>query len=295
MVSEISVLIPVFNQNVLGLVERLLQEARSLPISFEVRVYDDGSSPEILHQNQPLQNLAGVEYQTLPVNVGRSQIRHRLAEEARFPHLLFLDNDVLPFRPDFLKRYLTQAGAGVTIGGVAYQEKALEGLELRWKYGKAREEAPANERQKTPYQRVFSSNLLVPKDVFLACFPRNELSGYGHEDTLFAWRLQQQGTPVSHINNPVWHLGLEPAEIYLLKTQQAIHNLVLLYRQFGLGSESKLMRLYARCKKMGMEKLLLENSNWLFPLLKKNLVSRKPNLRLFDLYRLLLLTRYLSK
>ncbi|WP_210490465.1 glycosyltransferase family 2 protein [Rufibacter aurantiacus] len=295
MESEVSILIPVFNQNVTALVETLHQEASSLPISFEIRVYDDGSNAVIQHQNQSLEGVSGVVYQKLPQNVGRSQIRYKLAQEARFPHLLFLDNDVLPVYPDFLQRYLVVGDEGVTVGGVAYKENPPTGQELRWKYGKAREEAPARERQKNPYQRVFSSNLFLLKEVFLACFSQNELSGYGHEDTLFAWRLQQSQIDVHHIDNPVWHLGLEPADVFLLKTQQALHNLVLLHRKHGLGKDTKLLKAHASLARWKVGQLLRENSNWLFPLLKKNLVSRKPNLRMFDLYRLLLLDKYLKK
>ncbi|RNI22484.1 glycosyltransferase family 2 protein [Rufibacter latericius] len=293
MVSEVSILIPVHNQNVTALVEVLHNEAASLSISFEIRVYDDGSNPETLRQNKPLQSLFGVIYQELPQNLGRSQIRYKLAQEAQYSTLLFLDNDVLPVHQGFLKRYLFESWSGVVIGGVAYKPEAPAGFELRWKYGKAREEAAAHHRQNEPYQRVFSSNLLVPKPVFLDHFPQNELSGYGHEDTLFAYRLKQNDIPVHHLDNPVWHLGLEPADVFLLKTQQALHNLVHLDREFGLGKETKLFKAYAGIQKWKIGTLLRENRSWLFPLLKRNLISRNPSLRLFDLYRLLLLDRYL--
>ncbi|MFB9862557.1 glycosyltransferase family 2 protein [Rufibacter immobilis] len=295
MVSEISILIPVYNQNVLGLVHTLQQEAQALAVPYEIRVYDDGSTPATRHQNQALAHLPCVHYQELPQNIGRSQIRALLAREAKYPTLLFLDNDVLPSRPDFLHSYLQSAGEAVTVGGVAYKPKAPAGAELRWKYGKNREEASAAVRQKTPYQRVFLSNMLVPQTVFLEHFPQTEVSGYGHEDTLFAWRLEQRQIPVLHIDNPVWHLGLEPTGVYLLKTQQAVHNLVQLHQQYHLGTGTKLFKAYMRFRKWKVEALLQENRNWLFPLLKRNLVSATPNLRAFDLYRLLLLARYLQQ
>ncbi|ALJ00295.1 glycosyltransferase family 2 protein [Rufibacter tibetensis] len=296
MVSEISILIPVYNQNVLPLVEALLHEASSLSIPFEVRVYDDGSDQNTLDQNQPLQSFSKVVYVKLPLNIGRSQIRYKLAQEAQYQHLLFLDNDVLPVHSNFLQRYLSQAKEGVVVGGIFYKkERPLPGTELRWVYGKAREEAPAHHRQKAPYERVFSSNLLVPRSVFLEHFPQNEIFGYGHEDTLFAWRLKQKSIPVLHINNPVWHLGQEPNEVYLLKTQQAIHNLVLLHKKYQVGEESKLFKAYRKVKNWKLDTLLHENRQWLFPLLKRNLVSKKPSLRLFDFYRLLLLEMYLPK
>jgi glycosyltransferase involved in cell wall biosynthesis len=295
MVSEISILIPVYNRNVTALVESVLAQATTLSISFEIRVYDDGSAPETLTHNQALENLPHVLYRQLPENVGRSQIRYLLAQEARYDTLLFLDNDVLPQYPDFLSRYLQQFNGHVTVGGIAYQGKAPVGTELRWKYGKAREEAKAVRRQKTPYQRVFSSNLMVERHLFLKLFPRQEVRGYGHEDTFFAHRLQQNLIPVQHIDNPVWHLGLEPAQLFLLKTNEAILNLIRLNRQGQLGEESRLFKLYLRLKKWKADAYLKENSSWLLPMIKRNLVSRSPSLHLFDLYRLLLLDRYLRK
>jgi len=201
----------------------------------------------------------------------------------------------MPVNPDFLHRYLTQPVTGVTIGGIVYEQNKPPGLELRWQYGRSREEAPAEVRQKTPYQRVFSSNLFVSQAVFLKHFPQRELSGYGHEDTLFAWRLKQHRIPVFHLENPVWHLGLDSAEVFLQKTQQAIHNLVLLHRRYGLGEDTKLFKAYDSLKKWKLVTLLQQNSHWLLPSLKRNLVSSNPSLRLFDLYRLLLLDRYLTE
>ncbi|WP_048920110.1 glycosyltransferase family 2 protein [Rufibacter radiotolerans] len=295
MVSEISILIPVYNQNVSALVDNLLSQASQLAISFEIRVYDDGSSPETLAKNQSLGQRPGVIYRELPENLGRSQIRYLMAQEAKYNQLLFLDNDVLPRYPDFLSRYLQQFNGQVTVGGVAYQKKVLAGTELRWKYGKAREEAPAVQRQKTPYQRIFSSNFLVDRSLFLTYFPRKEVRGYGHEDTLFAHRLQENKIPVMHIDNPVWHLGLEPAQLFLLKTNEAILNLARLNQQMNLGQESRLYKLYHSLKKWKADVFLKENSSWLLPMIKRNLVSRNPSLYLFDLYRLLLLDRYLRK
>ena len=295
MVSEISILIPVYNQNVTGLVESLLKQAASLSLAYEIRVYDDGSSAGILAQNLTLSQHPHVIYRELPQNIGRAQIRCLLAQEAQYDTLLFLDNDVLPKYPDFLGRYLRQFNGQVTVGGIAYQENVPPGAELRWKYGRAREEAPAARRQKNPYQRIFPSNLCVDRSHFLAFFPRQEVMGYGHEDTLFAYRLQENQVLVLHIDNPVWHLGLEPSPIFLLKTNEAVLNLVRLHHQWNLGHESRLFRLYRSMKKWKVDRLLKENSNWLLPIMKRNLFSRTPSLYLFDLYRLLLVDRYLRK
>ncbi|WP_192821184.1 glycosyltransferase family 2 protein [Rufibacter sp. LB8] len=294
MVSEISILIPVFNQPVLALVQRLHQQATALPISFEIRVYDDGSNSETKIQNQAVAALAQVVYQELPQNLGRTQIRLKLARDAKFPNLLFLDNDVLPVQDSFLQTYVQEDSSGIMVGGVTYADTCLPGTELRWKYGREREQANAEQRQKAPYQRVFFSNLLAPKDLFLKYFSGNALQGYGHEDTLFAFELQQANIQVKHLDNPVWHLGLEAAPVFLDKTKQALQNLVLLQQKLGLGQETRLFQLYFKLKRFRVLGILNLNSSWLLPLLEKQLQGKKPSLYAFDVYRLLWLSQNLK-
>ncbi|GGK71104.1 glycosyltransferase family 2 protein [Rufibacter glacialis] len=296
MAFELSILIPVYNQPVGALVQALRQEATSLPGPVEILVFDDGSAQATKDQNRHLIGLSGVIYQELSQNVGRSQIRHLLAQAATYPHLLFLDSDVLPVHPDFLRRYLEQPAEAVVVGGVSYaEERPSAGTSLRWVYGKAREEAPAAVRQKFPYERVFASNLLVPRALFLEHFPKLEITGYGYEDTLFAWRLQNQHIPVKHLENPVWHLGVEPNEVYLLKTQQALQNLVVLHQRFQVGENSRLFQAYHALERKGLSRWLVKSKQWLFPILQRNLTSQYPNLWFFDLYRLLLLAQYLRR
>ena len=121
MVSELSILVPVYNRDVTSLVEELHRQASQLTIPFEIRVYDDGSSQNFLELNRRCRSLGNVVYAELPQNIGRSKIRYRLAEDAQFDFLLFLDNDVLPAQPNFLETYVRQTQAPVCAGGVSYR------------------------------------------------------------------------------------------------------------------------------------------------------------------------------
>ncbi|GAA4296377.1 glycosyltransferase family 2 protein [Nibribacter koreensis] len=294
MVSELSILIPVHNRDVQELVQSLVRQAASLGITIEIRVYDDGSQLVFKSFNQSLSSCAQVIYKELPANVGRSQIRYLLAQEARFATLLFLDNDVMPVHSDFLATYLSSHSGSVTVGGIAYQEKpSSPELELRWAYGKEREEAVATQRQKNPYERVFLSNLLVEKPLFLEYFKKDVVTAYGHEDTLFADLLRQHQVKVVHIENPVYHLGLDTADNFLFKTDLAIKNLVLLRKSGWVQGKSKLLDMHQRLVKTGVMALLRPYSYWLIRKLKNRLLSARPSLRQFDFYRLLLLDRYL--
>ncbi|AMM52010.1 hypothetical protein TH61_13600 [Rufibacter sp. DG15C] len=296
MVTELSIFIPVYNRSVIQLVQDLVQQASTISIPVEIRVYDDGSLLEYKRLNHSLASIPQVIYQELPANIGRSQIRYLLAQEARYKTLLFLDNDVLLVSSDFLARYINQHTGAVTVGGVCYQDTPpVSAFYLRWLYGKAREQALAQERQKAPYNRVFLSNLVVEKEVFLKHFQRDTVTAYGHEDTLFASQLRQHQLPVHHIDNPVEHLGLETGEVFLEKTLTALQNLVQLQKAGKLGQESKLLQVHQRLQKIGIMVLLRASSSWLMPLLKEKLFSKKPSLQFFDVYRLMLLDQLMRR
>ena len=79
----LSVLIPVFNRDVTGLVHDLLAQVPDWAGPVEVLLLDDASADEFRQLNRPLAKLPGVQYQELPRNVGRAAIRNQLAAAAR--------------------------------------------------------------------------------------------------------------------------------------------------------------------------------------------------------------------
>ena len=50
------------------------------------------------------------------------------------------------------------------------------------------------------------------------------VKGYGHEDTLFAMELKRHGFAVTHIDNPLEHIGIEPVEEFLRKSANGVTN-----------------------------------------------------------------------
>ena len=180
-----------------------------------------------------------MHYHELPRNVGRAAIRNQLAAAAQHEWLLLLDNDSLLPDPQFLARYAAaRTQAAVLIGGTCYAATppADAALHLRWLYGQAREARPAAVRQAAPYGQLTINNALIRADIFRQ-FPLDErLTGYGHEDTKFGEQLAAAQVAVLHLDNPVLHAGLEPAAIFLQKSEQAVHNLARVYREDGLGS-----------------------------------------------------------
>ena len=71
---------------------------------------------------------------------------------------------------------------------------------------------PASERAKQPEKYVYTSNLLVRRDVFAAEAFDPGFSGWGWEDVEWAMRVSRR-FEVVHIDNPATHLELTAEEL----------------------------------------------------------------------------------
>ena len=130
-----------------------------------------------------------------------------------------------------------------------------------------------------------TNNFLLPASVFHSIRFDERLLQYGHEDTLFGMELRQRNIPIRHLDNPLVHIGLEPAESFLDKTRKGVCNLAFLYRS-GTGIETRLTLFYEKLRRrrlIGLAKGVLMR---LRPLLLDNLMSRHPNLFFLDLFKL---------
>jgi hypothetical protein len=237
----ISVLIPTFNADVSPLVDFLLCQNDSSSLKMEIIIWDDASDIDIF----VLCDNENISFFRSPVNMGRSKTRELLAEKAKYPYLLFLDADVLPVSTFFLAQYLQHASEySILVGGIRYEnEKPESNRYFRWFYGKAREEILVKNRLLKPYDHFMTGNFLIPKSIFLE-FPLHDvITGYGHEDTLLGYKFQQAGIPIKHIDNPVFHLGLEENEVFFAKSKEAVSSLLRL-KQLGLNIPSKLLNGY---------------------------------------------------
>lgn len=297
MAAGLSVLIPVYNRPVAELINSLLSQRADWPGPLEIILLDDGSAEEFKIQNRPLAALPDVVYRELPHNVGRAAVRNQLAAAAQYEWLLLLDNDSLLPDQQFLARYTAATTqAAVLIGGTCYEATppADTALYLRWLYGQDREARPAAVRQTAPYGQLTINNALIRADVFRQ-FPLDErLTGYGHEDTKFGVELATAQVPVLHIYNPVLHDGLEPAAVFLAKSEQAVRNLAQVYREDGLGTDSRLLQTALRLRRRGLAGAARRALQLIVPRLRQQLLSAKPQLRALDLLKLYWLLRELK-
>jgi len=286
----ISVLIPIYNYNVVKLVTTLNSQLLLAEIDYEIICIDDASS-DCYVNNDAITNLNNVFLHKLPTNIGRSNIRNLLAEKATYEWLLFLDADVLPENKSFINKYLNCINSNkekVFCGGIKYNsQKPRNEKLLRWVFGKNREEIDVVIRQKKPYQYFFGSNFLIHKTVFDSCLFNEKILKYGYEDVFFAEDLRNNQIPLTHLRNEVLHLGIENNIIFLVKTKQAIDNLYSLIVKNGFKINNvkilKTYRLILRYKLVWFFSSVFVVFNKLF---EYNLKSKIPSMFIFDIYKL---------
>ncbi len=200
------------------------------PNSVEIILYDDGTGDYAL-----LQRLAAlVEDAPCPVallsdqvNRGRSVARNRLFAEARGRHVLFLDADMLPDSPHFLARWVSlieTEDPGVAFGGFSV-DRAPRSREtaLHRAFSASSECPPAMVRDEQPAKFVYTSNLMVRRDILEAAPFDDGFAGWGWEDVEWAARVAQL-TPIRHVDNTATHLGLESPDKLLSKFQKSAPN-----------------------------------------------------------------------
>lgn len=285
----LSVLVPTYHYNVLPLARTVIGQLSKTSIPFEFICIDDGSHSELNTENRQINALPNAVFTANKENLGRSRMMNLLAARANYPYLLFLDADVMPADENFIDNYLSQVkkGAEVCYGGLAYKKEHTKEEALRWRYGMAREAITLKKRLNSPYAHTLTSNLLIKKGVVLRFPFPTELTQYGYEDTVFVNLLKTANIPIMHIQNPVYHLQLDTATIFLKKTNNAVSNLVELTKNNKLPYEkTRLGKAFVALKKYGLVKIAGFILNVLNPFIFKNLHSKKPSLFLFDLYKL---------
>lgn len=226
----LSVCIPVYNYDVRPLVKAIADEAASLPtVEVEIVCIDDHSDAEYIAVNQSI-----AEYATLirlDANIGRARIRNLFLEHARGKYLLFLDNDMV-VSDGFLQRYLDTmlTNPAVVVGGIAYDKRYNDDEHrLRYLYAQQAECRPLAERQADPYRSFMTGNFMIRRDILEHTQFDERITGYGHEDTLFGYRLRQQAIPITHIDNPAINGQIEINVDFLNKTVEAVRNMAVIY------------------------------------------------------------------
>ena len=249
----ISICIPAWHDAATPLLSSLATLARQEHC--EVLVYDDGSSDPAMTQSieQSLSKInAPARLITATENHGRSHARNRLIAHAKAEWLLLLDADMLPDDNHFLQRYLDKIAENpepaLVCGGFSLEQvRATPKQRLHAAQSRRSECLPASTRSAEPGLYVFTSNILVHREVLESIRFDEGYTGWGWEDVDWGLRVAT-AFPVRHIDNTATHLGLDDTAVLLSKYANSKDNFARLIQQHP--QETSSMRLYQVAKKL---------------------------------------------
>lgn len=296
----ISVLIPIYNVNVHPLVSELEAQLANCGSAYEIILADDASSDlSLRYHNSLLAQQENVRYIQHETNIGRSATRNELADTAQYPYLLFIDCDARIKRENYIANYQAiiekneNTGKPFAVsGGLSYKVIIPKrGQRLRYKYGLCREVRPAAVRNRHPFHNFTPFNLLISKSAFESCRFDESLTNYGYEDTFFGLDLEANGISVRHIDNELYHDGLDDNRDFLHKTTDSVENLAKLYHSGRVDDrfreQSRLLQTWEHLHAKRNGKTIFKTLR----LMKKplsNLILRHNSLKAMDLYKLVL-------
>ncbi|QDH73643.1 glycosyltransferase family 2 protein [Brevundimonas sp. M20] len=227
---SISVLIPFLRDDPSDLLRALDQEAFSVDGAVELIVLDDGTADADLTARLVAQVKAmalPIRLITLPANEGRSVGRNRLASAARGDSLLFLDSDMRPDHGRFLRDWtdlVARDAPAVAFGGFSLLQAPTDAKFSVHRAMAAKSECvPSAERAKQPEKYVYTSNLLLRRDVFEAEAFDPAFTGWGWEDVEWAMRVSRRFRVV-HLDNAATHMGLDTVDALARKYEQSAPN-----------------------------------------------------------------------
>jgi GT2 family glycosyltransferase len=296
----ISLLIPVFDYDIIALVHSMKSAMGKVPELCEILIGDDGSSPDYHEKYKTLES-ENVRVISSEKNIGRAAIRNKLALEAKGDFILFIDADVM--LPGTAEAYMLKwlpymKSSKVICGGILYHDSAPGDPDklLRWKYGKWREQKSAAERNKHPHAGFSTFNVLIEKSVFSKIRFNEELKQYGHEDTLLGYQFKKAGIGILHIDNGLMHEGLESNREFLVKTKLGIENLSMLFDKVTdkktFSETVLLLKLYNRLRYFGITRILAAIFIRYRERMEIRLDSNDISLALFGMYKMSMFSTY---
>jgi glycosyltransferase involved in cell wall biosynthesis len=279
--KNLSILIPTYNDVCCQLVNDLQSQAAALGIDYEIIVADDGSTDEaVLRQNRTINALPYCRLLERGMNSGRAVIRNVLANEARYPWLLFIDSDMTVCRTDFIERYISTVG-DVVYGGLVIRHTTRQNLRARYELSRASEHTLERRRQ-SPYHDFHTANFMIRRDLMLTHPFDERFSRYGYEDVLLGKTLQMNAIGIEHIDNPLSFEIFESNAAFVSKTEEGLqtlysfrHELRGYSRMIDFTEQHPVVSVLIRCWHHIAKK-------WE----RRHLCSNAPTLCVFTLYRL---------
>jgi hypothetical protein len=285
----LSILITIYNYNLLPLVEEIHRECMEVGIVFEILTQDDASNSIHNIKNREINKLTNCSYCSMEENVGYRENKNILVSKSNYDNLLILDGDCKLPHANFIKNYKDEMGDyEVIYGGRIHAQNPPSAKQLlRWKYGKFMEDQTVAQRKKNPYGATLFNNTLIKKEIFNLIKFDSSFKKYGNDDTLFSFELQKQNVQIKHIYNPVQHDDIDTNVIYLEKTKHSLENLKILYqKEFIAQDYSKMLRLTSKLHRFKLTYPLSMFYTIFGQLVENNLKGNNPSLFVFNVFRL---------
>jgi len=294
----ISICIPIFNFNVTALIKELKSQLVSSGLPHEIVLIDDCSLPEFKNENEEV--CKKETYIQLSKNIGRARIRNLFLTHSKFDNLILLDCDCIIVSRDFVSKYIdaiTKDQFPIICGGRIYESRPpARSKRLRWKYGKETEGKLLQLRKLSPNKSFMANNFFVKKQILEYVKFDERLVKYGHEDTLFGYRLKEEGIKIGHIDNPVLNGDIEENSLFLRNTESGVINLldILTYVNYAKDfiEDVTLLKFYMKLKAARLTVLIRILFTCFKPLMKLSLTSGVISLKIFNFYKLGILLKY---
>lgn len=300
MITSLSILIPTFNDECVELVKELHSQAAAIDgLSYEIIVADDGSTDNaVIERNKEIENLSYCQYIVNNKNRGRAAIRNLLVYKAKHEWLLFIDSDMVVYDDHYIYNYVYMSNINVidvVYGGYVINgdKQKLKG-NLRYLYeSKYSDNSDAKKRNTNPYKNFHTSNFIAKRSIMLNHPFDERFRHYGYEDIIWGKVLKKYCIQITHTNNPLSFEIFEDNASFLAKTEEGIHTLNKFKDE--LEKYSSIITFVCRMQKFHIDTLF----NTLFKIsrkaIKHNLLGNKPNIFLFNIYKLGIYTEICKK
>lgn len=287
----ISVLIPTYNYKCYTLVQSLQQQLEHTNKEYEIIVAEDGGKDQVTAiSNHRINDLPCCRYIRRQENVGRAAIRNFLVAEAKGDWCIIIDSDAKVVKDNYIRTYLdycrTYPEIDFFLGDLVNPEK-LPSTEatLRYIYEKKIEPSRSVEnRSKKPFMKFSTFNFMARRTALLEIPFDETCTEYGYEDTLMGIEMQKHGKSIMHIDNPLMHMGFDSNKVYLSKVEASLRTL------------KKISHKLIDCTRIGIAAATVQKYRyaWLIkfcffvskPLLRRNLLSHNPSIKILNFYKL---------
>ena len=291
---RLSILIPTYNDRCLTLVSELARQAEAIDgLQWEIVVADDVSTDQdVVKENRTINHIVHCHYIFKSVNNGRAAIRNFLVSRACGDWLLLIDGDLIVADRQLLRHYVDIIGkADIVCGGYRVMTGPKGNLRYTYEWH-ARKLQRADYRSRHPWENFKVSNTLFRREVLEQHPFDQRFQKYGYEDVLLGTTLREAGYTIRHIDAPVGFLRYESNRSFVSKSVEALDTLVDFHDE--LYAVAPMLRLADRLRQTLLARLLRKlyqtcKLNWL-----NNLVSDKPSLLVFRLYKIGYLLNRLS-